>query len=131
MLIEGHESSRIALPQQNQRQRRGQSIRVRALGQAFGRTLPRHGSTRVDQDHGAEIRLFFELLYEQSIGAPQDPPVEILQLIPRLVGAVLGELDREPAEGRPMQPGQEPLNDALGDDLDATEVRDFGRIEQV
>jgi hypothetical protein len=30
-----------------------------------------------------------------------------------------------------MEPGKETLNDALGDDFDAAEACDFGRIEEV
>src|SRR6266566_2571688 len=106
-------------------------IRICALGQAFGTPLPRHGAARVHQDHRAEICLFFELLDEQTIGAPEDPPVEILQLIARLVGAVRSELYREPTEGRSMHSGKESLNNALSDDLDAAEAGNVGRIEQV
>ena len=37
-----------------------------------------------------------------------------------LVGAVLGELHREPAEGRPMEPRKETLDDTLGDEVKVT-----------
>src|SRR2546430_3090873 len=93
LLVECHEPSRVPLPQKNQRERGSQPIGVRALRQALRVSTPRHGTTRIDKDHGAQIRLFFELLYKQTIRPGEYAPVEIPQFVARLVGAVLGEFD--------------------------------------
>jgi len=70
-------------------------------------------------------------LTNKPIRAAEHAPIEIAQLVTGLVGAVLGELHREAAERRPMDPRQEPFYDTLGDDLDAPQTRHFGGVEQI
>src|SRR2546426_12213846 len=77
------------------------------------------------------FRSLLELLDEQAVGAGEHLPVEIARLVARLIGAVLGELDREPAEWRAVDSGEEPLHDPLRHDLDPTEASDFGGIQQI
>src|SRR2546426_338202 len=72
-----------------------------------------------------------ELLDEQAVGAGEHLPVEITRLVARLIGAVLGEFDREPAEWRTVDAGEEPLHDPLRHDLDPTEASDFSGIQQI
>ena len=44
---------------------------------------------------------------------------------------MLGELDRKSAKRRPVHARQETLDHAFGDDFDATQACDFGRIEKI
>ena len=119
LLIERHKTRRIALAQENECERRSQPVGVRTLRESLWRAAPRHRTTRIDQDHRAKVRFLFELFDEQAIGTSQDPPIEIAELIPGLVGSVLGEFHGESAKGRSVQTRQKPFHHACGDDLDA------------
>lgn len=131
LLIERHKTGRISLAQQNECERGTQPVGVRALREPLWRAAPRHRTTRVDQDHRAKVRFLFELFDEQSIGTSQDPPVEVSKLVPRLVGAVLGEFHRESAKRRAVQAGEKALHDALGDNLYAPQPSNLGGIEEI
>ena len=44
---------------------------------------------------------------------------------------MLGELNREPPPGRPVQPAEKALHHTFGDELEASQLRDLQRVEQV
>jgi hypothetical protein len=44
---------------------------------------------------------------------------------------MLGELYRKTPEGRPVEAGEKPLYDALRHDLEASQLGDFVRVEQI
>src|SRR5688572_3592802 len=52
----------------------------------------------------AEIGFVLEFLDEITIGAREEPPVEITRIVPRAVGAILGKLDGKPVKRAAMQP---------------------------
>ena len=131
-VIEGDQAGGVPLPEQDQRQRRGQQARVGQLGQALARCAgPGHGTAGVQHQHGAEVGLFLVLLDVQPVGAGEKLPVDIAGLVAELVRPMLGEFNRESAAGRAMQPPEKTLDDALGDQLDSAQAGDFVRIEEV
>ena len=131
LLIECHKTGCISLAQQNKGERGTQPVGVRPLREPLWRTAPRHRTTRVHQNHRAKVRFLLELFDEQAIGTSQDPPVEVPKLVPRLVGAVLGEFHRESAKRRSVQAGEKALHDAFGDDLYAPQPSNLGGIEEI
>jgi hypothetical protein len=60
-----------------------------------------------------------------------DLPVDVAKLVTRLIHPVFGELDREPASGRPVQPGEEPFDYPGRDHFQASQAGDLEWIEQV
>jgi hypothetical protein len=82
----------LLLPDEQERQRR-QSVGVRQLGHPLGRAAPIHRLGDVEDDGGAHVRLFLELLHHPLVGARDDLPVDVSQVVARLVRAELGEFD--------------------------------------
>src|SRR5690606_31753099 len=58
-------------------------------------------------------------------------PVDVAQVVSGAVRAELRELGREPAVGRAMEAHEEALHHLPGDELDATELRERARIEEI
>ena len=81
--------------------------------------------------HGAEVGLLLELLHVEPVVAAQDLPVDVAQLVARLVHPVLGELDGESAAGRAVQAGEKAFDDAFGDHFEPAELGDLEGVEQV
>ena len=132
LVVEGDEAGGVPLPQENQGERGHQSLGVGELGKdGLGVAGPGHGAADVAHHHGAEVGLFLELLDVEPVVAAEDLPIHVPQLVPRLVHPVLGELDREPASGRPVESGEEALDHALGDHLDAAQPGNVQRVEEV
>ena len=97
-IVERDQSRCVPLPQQDQGEGGGDPVGVRPLGEPGRRATPRHRATDVHQNHRPQVGLFLELLDEQPVRASQDLPVEVAELVPWLIRAVLRELDGEPAE---------------------------------
>ena len=89
--VEGDEAGRIALAQEDQRERRGQTVGVGALGKPVRCAPPRHGAARVEKDHGPEVCFLFELLHEQPVRSRENLPIEIAEFVSRLISAVLSK----------------------------------------
>ena len=102
-LVEDHEPGGVTLPHQHQRERGGEAAGVVEFREAgVGRARPGHRAAGVEHHHGAEVGLFLELLDVQPVLRAQQLPVDVAELVARLVHPVLGELDRESAPGRAM-----------------------------
>ena len=118
--IERDEAGRVALPEQKQGERRGQPLHVGELGRTVSRIAgPGHGAADVDHEHGAEIGLLLKLLHVQPVVAAQQLPVDVAQLVTRLVHPVLGELHREPPPGRAVQAGEKAFDHPFGQQFQA------------
>ena len=84
---------RITLAEQDERERRDEALRIRELRQHdVGRPGPCHRPAGVADDHGTEVGFLFVLLHVEAVTAAQHLPVDVAQLVARLVHAVFGEL---------------------------------------
>ena len=132
VVVEGDEAGRVALAQQDQRERGDEPLRVGELRQHGVRAAgPGHRAAGVAHHHGAEVGLLLELLHVQAVVAAQDLPVHVAQLVARLIHPVLGELDGEPSAGRSVEAGQEAFDDPFGDDLEPAQLGDLEGVEQI
>ena len=84
-------------------------------------TGPGHGAAGIDHYHGPKIGFLLKLLDVKAILTAEQLPIDIAQLIARLVHAMLGELYRKPSAGRAMQTGQKALNHPFGQQFQAGE----------
>src|SRR4029077_14800323 len=75
--------------------------------------------------------LFLELLDVEAVRASEDPPIEIAELVSRLIRPVLRELHRKAAERGAMEPRQEPLDHARSVDFEAPQLSHFSGVEQI
>ena len=79
----------------------------------------------------AEVGLFFVLADDPAVGARGDLPVDVARVVARLIGAILGELDRESLAGGSVETGHEAIDDPASDDFDATESGEARGVEQI
>ena len=130
-VVEADEANGVALAEQEQRDRGRELLGVRELGEARGGAAPRHRSAHVEDDRRAEVGLLLVLLDDPSIRARGDLPVDVPQVVARLIGTILGELHRESLPGRTVQSGEKAVDDPASDDLDVAERRERGGVEQI
>jgi len=122
LIVEGQQADCIALPQQKHRQGCSKQARILQLPDISGFVRdPVHGLARVQEKVCPQIRLFFKLLYVVPVGAAEHLPVHEPNIIPGVVRAVLGKLDREAAVRRSMQTNQEPIDDPARHEVKTTE----------
>src|SRR5580765_4314267 len=76
------------------------------------------------------VRISPIFLYEVTVGAGQQPPIEITQVIAGIVLTIFGELSRKAREGRTVQPGHEPFDDGARQQFEGTDTRKNFRIEK-
>jgi len=81
-----------------------------------------HGAGGVDEDEQVEVGFLLVLFELEFVGAAEDFPVEVTEVVAGDVLAVLGELDAEASEGRAVQAGGEALDDHAGAKLEAAEA---------
>src|SRR5215510_6505479 len=77
---------------------------------------------------GVRVRAIF--LDEVAIGAREQAPIEIAQVITRIVLTIFGELGRETCERRAVQPGHESLDDGAGQQLKRADPRQNFRVDK-
>ena len=65
--VEADEPHRVALPQQQERDRRREPLGVGELGEPRSVPAPRHRAADVEQDRRAQIRLLLELLHDEPV----------------------------------------------------------------
>ena len=100
-------------------------------GEVVLRPRPRAVSHRlagIDQEPGDEVRLLLVLLQVEPLGAAEDLPVDVLDVVAGRVLAVLGELDGEAVPRTAMAAGQVPLHDLPGFELQAVDPRQYGGV---
>ncbi len=131
-LGETDQADGVPLTDQQEREAGRQALRVIQLGEkAVLAAPPVHRATHIQTDVGGEIGLLFVLLQVEPVGAPIHLPVDEPEVVARAIGPVLGELDGEPSVRRPMESGEEALDDRPGDQLQAAERVELGRVQQV
>ena len=100
--VEGDQPGRVLLADEQVGQGGGQVLRVGELGERASVARRRrvaavgHRAGGVEQHRGAQVGLLDVLLDVEPVRAGEDAPVEVARIVARRVGAVLGELDREP-----------------------------------
>jgi hypothetical protein len=80
-----------------------------------------HGRRAVEEDVAAGVRVRVVLLHVLSVRLGERLPVEVLEVVARRVGPVLGELDRESVVRRRVETRDEALDDPAGDEPEAVE----------
>ena len=78
-----------------------------------------HGVAGVEQDGQQAVGLAAIALQVGALGAGEDVPIDVAQIVAGRVGAVLGELLAEAEIGRAVQAGDEAVDDRLGDQVEA------------
>ena len=119
------------MAEQQECQGSGQSFGVRQLGEPGRCTTPIHRRTHVQHQQGAQVCLFFELLDDPAVGTGGDFPVDVAEIVARLIGPVLRELHGKALAGRSVQTGEEPVDDPARDDLNVPHGGESRGIEQV
>jgi hypothetical protein len=76
-----------------------------------------------------QVRLVFVLLEIELVGAAEDFPIEMAQIVARRVFAVLGELDRKAMQRAAMQAGDVALDDVPGSQPQAAELSQQPGVE--
>ncbi len=129
-VVEANQSDGVTLAEQEQGDRGGQTLGVGEFGKprAGGRVArgqrraaPRHRATDVEDDRGAQIGFFFELPDDPPVGARRDLPIQVSQVVARLIGTIIGELHRESASCGTVKTGHETIDDPTGNDLDPSQ----------
>ena len=112
------------------RERRGEKLRVLKLRH---RTCVRviHRRAGVDQQVTLRVRVGAIFLDEVTIGAPEQTPVEIAQIVAGIVLPILGELGRETREWRTMQARHETLDHRTREQLKRTDARRATRDREI
>jgi GTP-binding protein LepA len=131
LVVKAYEPHRIALANEQQGKGGCKALRVGQLGQAEGITSPAHGTADIQDDGRAEVGFLLELLHDPAIGARRNLPVDVAQVVARLIGAMLRELDGEPLARGSVQSGHEAVDNPARDNFDPTQRGQAGRIEEV
>ncbi len=137
-VVDEHRADGVALPKQQERQGGADALRVGELRETgglppatCGRAGPVHRPARVEDDRGTQVRLFFELLDDPAVRPCGDPPIEVPQIVARLVRPVLGEFSREAAPRRAVETREEAVNDPSRDDFEVAEAGEGGWIGEI
>ena len=88
LLAQNPHADAFQVDQADEAQRGGQSGPVIELGRA----TEAHGGRGVEQQVQAQILLVHEELDVQAVGAAVDVPVDVAQIVPHPVGAIVGKL---------------------------------------
>ena len=107
---EGDQPDRVALGEQEVGERRRQGGGVVRLGPPARAVA--HRPAVVDEQVAAQVGLVLELLDVVAVGAGEEPPVEVAEVVAGAVLAVFGELDREAVVGAAVQAAPQPLDHA-------------------
>src|SRR5512141_2615143 len=131
-VVEGDEPGGVPLPKQHQRQGGDQPAGIVEVGKhGGGISAPGHRAGCVADHDGAEVGLLLELLDVEPVVAAEYLPVDVAELVARLVHAVFREFDGETPAGRAVQAREKALDHSLGHDFEAAKTGDFERVEQV
>ena len=127
-VVERRQANGVALPVHQPSERRGEVRSVRQLRHR-GRAVA-HRRRDVEQQPALDVCLLFEPLDVVPVAPGVHLPVERREIVPRHVGAVLGELDAEAGVGAAVQAEQEPFDDGAGAQLHRAEAGDHDGVEQ-
>ena len=128
-VVENDQAGGIALILDGEiEKRRGRVARVIHLGDAVRRVL--HGIAGVEQ-HGEQAVGFAAIaLQVGALGAREDVPIHVAQIVAGRIGAVFGELLAEAEIRRAVQAGDEAVHHRLGDQVEAGNSGEHRRIEK-
>ena len=121
LAVGGDQPDGVALADHQVGQRRREPPRVLELRARPPRVA--HAPRRVDDEVRLEVRLFLIFLDVVAVALAERPPVDVADLVPRPVLAVLGELDREALERAPVHPRHHPLDHQPRHQLEPAEAR--------
>ena len=115
LVIEEGQADRVLLAKKQVGQGGGHHHAVIKLADPAGGVV--HGLRGVQQDVGVEVGLLLVLLDVETIGAAEDLPVNVTDIISGDIFPVLGKLDAEAVIRTSMQTRDETLHDQPGLDL--------------
>ena len=125
----GDQPDGVALADHQVGERRREPPRVLEL-RARPPRVP-HAPRRIDDEVRFQICLFFIFLDVVAVALAERPPVDVADLVPRPVLAVLGELDREALERAPVHPRHHPLDHQPRHQLEPAEARQRRGVDRV
>jgi hypothetical protein len=71
------------------------------------------------------------LLHVETVGAPEQLPLDVARLVSGLVLPMLRKLHREPAARGTVEASEKAFDDAARDDFEAPEACDLGGLEEI
>ena len=89
-----------------------------------------HGGRGIEQDEQLGIGLAAIALEEAAVGAGEDVPVDVAQVVAFGVGTVLGEFLGEAEVGRAVEAGDEAVYDGLGNQVEAGDGCEGGGVKE-
>jgi hypothetical protein len=112
--IEGGEADGVLLLEDEPGDGGGEALGVLGFGHRGGGALIGHALAGIDDEMAEEVGLVFVLLQVELVGAAEDFPVEVAQVVAGRVFAVLRELDGETVPRAAMLAGDVALDDVSG-----------------
>ncbi len=128
VLVEGDDSDAVALLLGEYGERGREKPGVVELGEASA--LEAHGARDVEKEREAGVGVRLELLHVEPVGAGEEPPVDAADIVPRHVGAVLGEVDGSPEVGRAVEAADEPLDHRARQEVQVRDPRQDVRVHE-
>ena len=117
VFIEDDEAGRIALGVGHVAERGGDEAGVIELGDAGGAEA--HGGGGVEEEEELGIGLALVAFEEAAVGAGEDVPIDVAEVVALGVGAILGEFLGEAEVRRAMESGDEAVDHGLGYQVEA------------
>ena len=128
IVVEDDQPGGIALQVGHVAERRGDEARVIQLGDRV-RAIA-HGGRSIEQDQKLRIGFPAIPLEEAFVGAREDIPIDVPKIVALRIGAILGELLGESEVGRAMQSRHKPIDDGLGDQVEAGDGGKGGGVKE-
>lgn len=88
----------------------------------------KHGAAMVDDKLAAQVRLLLELFDVQSVAATVEPPVDVARALPRIVLAVVGELDGKAVQRTSVTPCDKSLHHLACEKVECLVPRNLGLL---
>ena len=107
-------------------QRGDQHPRIVEFGDGPGRVA--HRRAAIEQEGAAQVGVLVGLFQVKAVRPPEEPPVDVAEIIALRVGAVLGEFDGRALLRAPMQPGPESLDHRARQQIQILQRDPFGGI---
>ena len=128
ILIENDQTGGIALLGGEIGERCGDIAGVIELAD-FARAVG-HGRAGIEQDQELGVGFAFEAFEVDAVGAGEDVPVDVAEIVAFDVLAVFGELLAEAEGGGTVQAGDEAIHNGLRDEVEGRDGGEDGGIEE-